>query len=100
MTKRWVYAAWLVGLMISLTTHAESRGDAPRGELLYTTHCIACHNEKIHWRDRKIATDWNSLKAQVYRWQGVAGLAWNDDDIVEVARYLNTRHYHYPEHVQ
>jgi hypothetical protein len=36
----------------------------------------------------------------VNRWQGVAGLAWSDRDIVEVARYLNARHYHYPEHIQ
>jgi mono/diheme cytochrome c family protein len=71
--------------------------DVARGELLYTTHCIACHSAEIHWRDKKIAKDLIGLNTQVRRWQGVAGLKWNDGDIEEVARYLNTLYYHYPE---
>jgi hypothetical protein len=68
-----------------------------RGELLYTTHCIACHTERMHWREQRLATDWSSLKALVRRWQGVAQLGWSDDDIVEVARHLNERFYKFPQ---
>ena len=75
---------------------AEPARDASRGELLYTTHCIACHTTQAHWRDKKIATDWTSLQAQVRRWQGAAGQKWSEPDISEVARYLNTLYYHYP----
>lgn len=25
---------------------------ASRGELLYSTHCIACHSTQIHWREK------------------------------------------------
>jgi mono/diheme cytochrome c family protein len=100
MNKLWICAVMQVCLWASSHAYAQPEVDASRGELLYTTHCIACHNEQIHWRDRKIAENWTGLKAQVNRWQGVAGLAWSDRDIVEVARYLNARHYHYPEHVQ
>jgi len=28
-----------------------------RGQLLYTTHCIACHDQRMHWRDQRHATD-------------------------------------------
>ena len=66
-----------------------------RGELLYTTHCIACHTTQMHWRNNKLAYDWPSLKAQVQRWQGNAGLQWGDADITEVARYLNDTIYNY-----
>lgn len=66
-----------------------------RGELLYTTHCIACHNTQVHWRDQRLASDWNSLKAQVQRWQGMALLDWPEDDIVEVTRHLNERIYRF-----
>ncbi len=66
-----------------------------RGELLYATHCGTCHSEQMHWRVKKQATDWNSLKVQVRRWQGNASLNWSDDDIVEVARYLNARFYRF-----
>lgn len=71
--------------------------DATRGELLYSTHCITCHNVQVHWRSRKLATDWISLKGEVRGWQEVSGLGWVDDDITEVARHLNALYYHYPE---
>jgi len=68
-----------------------------RGELLYNTHCIACHTTQVHWRDNKQATDWKGIEAQVRRWQGVAGLAWSDADITEVSRFLNNTIYKYPQ---
>lgn len=75
---------------------AQPMRDATRGELLYSTHCIACHSAEVHWRDKKLATDWISLRAEVRRWQGFSGLGWSDDDVAEVARYLNALHYRYP----
>lgn len=75
---------------------AQSAREATRGELLYSTHCILCHSAEVHWRDKKIATDWTSLQLQVRRWQGNSGLAWADEDVAAVARYLNALHYQYP----
>jgi mono/diheme cytochrome c family protein len=72
-----------------------AKTDAPRGELLYSTHCIGCHTAQVHWRDKRLATDWTSLRAQVRRWQGNTGLGWSDEEIVEVTRYLNARYYHF-----
>jgi hypothetical protein len=68
----------------------------PRGELLYSTHCIGCHTTQIHWRDKKLATDWISLKEQVRRWSSNTGLAWREDDLQLVTRHLNTLYYHFP----
>jgi mono/diheme cytochrome c family protein len=64
-----------------------------RGELLYNANCVACHNEKMHWRGRKLVNDWESLAEQVRRWQQASSLGWRDDDILEVSRYLNDRFY-------
>jgi hypothetical protein len=64
-----------------------------RGELLYSTHCQACHTTEIHWREQKLATDWGSLKAQVSRWQANIGLAWSEEDITDVAYFLNNNYY-------
>ncbi|MEO6958919.1 MAG: cytochrome C [Burkholderiaceae bacterium] len=69
---------------------------ASRGELLYSTHCIACHSTQVHWRDKKLVTDQDSLQAEVRRWQKISRLGWDDNDIEEVAQYLNARYYHYP----
>jgi len=68
---------------------------AARGELLYSTHCIACHSREIHWRQKKLATDWASLNVQVRRWAGNGGLGWSDEEIADVARYLNAVHYRF-----
>ncbi|MBU1361639.1 MAG: cytochrome C [Gammaproteobacteria bacterium] len=67
-----------------------------RGELLYTTHCIACHSTAVHWREKKLATDWPSLEAQVRRWQSTASLGWSDADVIEVTRHLNETFYGFP----
>lgn len=69
---------------------------AARGELLYSTHCIACHTTQIHWRAKKRVVDWSSLKAEVRRWAGNAGLGWSADEVVEVTRYLNSTLYRFP----
>lgn len=66
-----------------------------RGELLYSTQCGACHSAKIHWREHKSVTDWDSLKEVVYRWQSSIGLNWSEEEITDVARYLNAAYYHF-----
>ncbi len=72
---------------------AQPASDASRGELLYTTHCISCHHAEVHWRDKKVVSDGQSLRREVRRWQDIAGLGWNDEDIEQVAQYLQTLHY-------
>jgi mono/diheme cytochrome c family protein len=74
----------------------QPRAQAARGELLYSTHCIACHTTQMHWRAKKLVVDWTSLEAEVRRWAGNARLGWSDEEIVDVARYLNTTIYRFP----
>ena len=70
-----------------------------RGELLYSTHCIECHTTQIHWRANRQALDWDTLKFQVRRWQGVLSLGWTESDADDVARYLNDTIYRFPRQV-
>jgi len=73
-------------------------GDIPsesRGELLYSTYCNACHTVEIHWKSKSLATNWPSLKAQVYRWQAYLGLSWDENDIIAATHYLNNYFYHF-----
>jgi len=94
--KRVVVAAAIAAIAaVSADAHAQAPGDA-RGELLYTTHCVGCHTTQVHWRDRKLATDWASLVAQVERWQKNANLGWNADDVAAVVRHLNASFYRFP----
>jgi mono/diheme cytochrome c family protein len=82
-------------LMPAAVWSADAAPQRSRGEMLYETHCIGCHNEQVHWRDNRAATDWRSLKAQVLRWQSATGLAWRDAEVLDVAKYLNERIYHF-----
>lgn len=82
--------------MVSVVAHAQAVESPKRGQLLYTTHCIACHNSEMHWRDARQAKDWEGLKDQVRRWQAAAKLEWSEADITEVADHLNSTIYRYP----
>jgi mono/diheme cytochrome c family protein len=82
---------------VSALAQSPAEPPASGGALLYRTYCIACHDTQIHWRARKLATDWASLSAQVRRWQANAGLQWTDEEIDEVVRYLNATIYKFPE---
>ncbi|WP_241673003.1 c-type cytochrome [Lacisediminimonas profundi] len=97
MATRWLArtaaAACLFGCAVAT---AAPKIEPGRGELLYSNHCIACHNERVHWRDQRLAKDWQSLLHQVRRWQANTGLTWEDEDIRAVARYLNVRYYQFP----
>lgn len=84
-------------LAVNASSLALPEEDLARGKLLYATHCISCHTVEVHWRDKKLVSNWGSLKAQVARWQKVAGLGWSGDDIEQVSVYLNATYYHFSE---
>lgn len=86
----------VAALGVIATAQAQTGAPSARGELLYATHCVACHTTQMHWRDGRLATDWPGLKAQVRRWAVNAGTNWSDEDIAEVARYLNGAFYKFP----
>jgi mono/diheme cytochrome c family protein len=73
--------------------YAQQNPIETRGELLYSTNCAACHTSEIHWREKRLATDMDSLKFQVRRWQASIGLDWTEDEIADVASYLNAAYY-------
>jgi hypothetical protein len=50
----------------------------------------------MHWREQRLARDWDSLREQVTRWQGTARLQWSADDIDAVTRHLNDTVYRFP----
>jgi len=82
-------------VLVPLAVGAQAPASS-RGELLYSTHCIECHTVQMHWRAQRLARDWESLKAQVWRFQGVARLNWTEEEVDAVARHLNDTIYQFP----
>lgn len=70
--------------------------DLNRGRALYDAACDACHTQNIHWRDKRLASSWDTLVREVKRWQGNTGRGWKQDEIHDVSAYLNERFYHLP----
>ena len=75
--------------------YAQEKPNEARGQFLYSTHCNVCHTAQIHWRQQKLATNWDSLLTQVRRWNDIGGLNWSEDEISDVAHYLNVTYYGY-----
>ena len=102
MGERWAMKILIAltgtALMFAVTVVAsQSAGTGePRGELLYSTYCIGCHTTQVHWREKRLATDWTSLKLQIYRWQQNVAPGLGQDDADAIARYLNGLYYHFP----
>jgi mono/diheme cytochrome c family protein len=93
-----VMQSFLIFILVVLMTmfvHAEDESNQQRGELLYSTSCGGCHASSIHWRELNLVTDWKSLKVQVTRWQAYSKLNWKEEDINDVALYLNANFYHF-----
>lgn len=90
-------AVLLASLCAVLPAQAQGVPGDSRGKLLYETHCIACHSTQMHWRESRLATNWEGLKYQVRRWQATAGLQWNEQDVADVARHLNDTIYQFPQ---
>ncbi len=88
----------LCAVPIALTLSAQTLPVATsRGQMLYDTHCIACHSKEVHWRERRLVSDWPSLAAETRRWQANLGLGWSNDEVADVVRYLNTTIYRFPD---
>ena len=90
-----IIGATVMILGISLSPAQQPDPSLHPGPLLYQTHCRACHDEQVHWRDARKVRDWTMLVREVGRWQQTLGLGWGDDEIRQVAHYLNLRYYRF-----
>jgi cytochrome c5 len=67
----------------------------PRGEMLYTNHCLSCHESIVHIREKRSAKNLNALRDAVTRWSQELELKWSSREIEDVVLYLNLRYYHF-----
>ena len=70
--------------------------DFERGKLLYNARCVGCHDKSVHQRDARKALTIEGIRSQVRRWDAFLGGAWRDEEVNDVASYLNELFYRYP----
>jgi len=71
--------------------------DAGRGRLLYETHCLSCHYERIHKRDasRSLVKSMPQLRQEVADRAATTGRPFAAGDLDDIAEYLNRSHYRF-----
>ena len=71
--------------------------DAQRGRLLYETHCLSCHYERIHKRDpaKSLVKSIAQLRAEVADRAQMTRQRFTIEDLDDIAEYLNRSHYRF-----
>ena len=81
-------------LLLALPARAQ---DNDRGKLLYDTHCIACHYERVHERDasKSRVHSVDELRAEVANRAKLTDRQFTAQELDEIAGYLNRSHYRF-----
>ncbi len=88
----------IMGLSMGLLmTGPVISAEVVRGQLLYENHCQVCHEEWVHDGDRSKVTSLNEVRRRVAAWSQHSGLDWSDEEIADVADYLNRMFYKFAE---
>jgi mono/diheme cytochrome c family protein len=83
-----------VSLSAGLVAYSSmSLAEFDRGEALYENHCKECHESWAHTRDGRHANTLGALRQRVAAWSLHSNLEWSDDEINDVADYLNRKFY-------
>jgi len=69
--------------------------DIQAGQALHEQHCLSCHDSSVYTRDDHRVTSLEGLHRQVQRCEQALELRWFDEDIANVADYLNERYYRF-----
>ena len=81
-------------LLISLALPAWAQ-DAERGRQIYEMHCLSCHYERIHKRERSrsLIRSIAGLRTEVAQRAAQTGRGFTIEDLDDIAEYLNRSHY-------
>ena len=69
--------------------------DLDRGRMLYENHCTVCHTPKVHRRIPPLPIDNSELRRIVSAWAKGEQLNWTDQDVTDVAEYLDASYYRF-----
>ena len=66
---------------------------AGEGKALYEKNCTRCHSTEVFTREDRGIESLEGLKTRVKQCTGAAKVKWGDEDISNVADYLNKNFY-------
>ena len=69
--------------------------DIENGKLLHDENCFRCHDESKYLRKNRIIKNFQQLHERIRQCELTTGLTWFDEEIDNVAAYLNNQFYHF-----
>lgn len=90
-----VYGKLACALVALFAAPVASAVDTERGRALYEMHCLACHSESVHGRQKRAAKDFDDVRAWVSRWNENLALRWSREEIDDVAAHINRSYYRF-----
>lgn len=86
--------AMLCALLSGLCVRPAQTEEFSRGQALYQNHCQSCHADWAHTRSGRKVASAEELNRRVAAWSVHAGLNWSDEEVRDVADYLERNFYH------
>jgi mono/diheme cytochrome c family protein len=87
-------AALLLAISVPPGTQA---GDAERGKSLHDQQCTRCHDAAMYVRPQSTIRDFAALRERVQQCELAAELMWFEEDVDDVAAYLNRDYYRFTD---
>lgn len=84
-------------LLLTLLAAPAWAQDPQRGKELYETHCLSCHYERIHRRERSrsLVASLVALRIEVARRAEFTRRSFTVEDLDDIAEFLNRSHYRF-----
>jgi cytochrome c553 len=89
------HALMSITVCLLAATSSLQAANPDNGKTLVDGNCTKCHDERVYTRPDRRVTTLDGLHKQVTRCEQSLGLKWFDDDIDDVAAYLNQTYYHF-----
>ncbi len=77
-----------------LDTSSET-ADLDNGRRLHEAHCVRCHDARIYVREERRVNSLKALRAQVRACELAAELGWFEEEVADVAAWLQQMYYRF-----
>jgi len=88
-----IFASAIIIVTASMAGTASFAADAEHGKKLYEKSCGGCHDTKVHTRPNRIVHTYEDLVNRIRFCDTAAKANFSEDDIYDVADYLNDNFY-------
>jgi cytochrome c5 len=93
MLNRFIVVLGLLSLVSVAYAAPPQKPVKSRGQMLYENHCLRCHAEGVHLRATSKVHSLDDLAHAVKKWAGLQRLDWHQDELRDVADYMNRKYY-------